>query len=116
MAALIETQNQKRQEFESEMAARKEGLDQEIRTIREGWEKEKKEHEAEIKERDSAEAKRREREKDEYGYSFKRDQQMVKDKFEDGKARMEKEIQLKKEQMDKELAEREKEGAEREEE
>jgi len=116
LAALIEAQNQKRQEFESEMAARKEGLDQEIRTIREGWEKEKKEHEAEIKERDSAEAKRREREKDEYGYSFKRDQQMVKDKFEDEKARMEKEIQLKKEQMDKELAEREKEVAEREEE
>jgi len=116
LAALIETQNQKRQEFESEMAARKEGLSQEIRTIREGWEKEKKEHEAEIKERDAAEAKRREREKEEYGYSFKREQQVAKDKFEDEKAKMEKEVQLKKEQMDKELAEREKEVAEREEE
>jgi hypothetical protein len=116
LAALIESQNQKRQEFESEMAARKEELNQEIRTVREGWEKEKKEHEAEVKERDAAEAKRREREKEEYGYDFKREQQLAKDKFEDEKAKTGKEIQLKKEQMEKELAERERAIAEKEEE
>ena len=116
LAALIESQNQKRQEFESEMAARKEELNQEIRTVREGWEKEKKEHEAEVKEREAAEAKRREREKDEYGYDFKREQQLAKDKFEDEKAKTGKEIQLKKEQMEKELAERERALAEKEEE
>jgi len=49
LAALIEAQNQKRQEFESEMAARKEELNREILAIREEWEKEKKEHEAEMK-------------------------------------------------------------------
>jgi len=116
LAALIEAQNQKRQEFESEMAARKEELNREILAIREEWEKEKKEHEAEMKERDAAEAKRREREKEEYGYSFKREQQLAKDKFEDEKAKTEKEIQLKKEQMEKDLTEREKAVAEREEE
>jgi len=116
LAALIESQNQKRQEFESEMAARKEELNQEIGTVREGWEKEKKEHEAEVKERDAAEAKRREREKEEYGYDFKREQRLAKDKFEDEKAKTEKEIQLKKEQMEKELAERERAIAEKEEE
>jgi len=115
-AALIEAQNQKRQEFESEIAARKEELNREILAIREEWEKEKKEHEAEMKERDAAEAKRREREKEEYGYSFKREQQLAKDKFEDEKAKTEKEIQLKKEQMEKDLTEREKAVAEREEE
>ena len=116
LAALIETQNQKRQEFESEIAARKEELNQEIRTIREAWEKDKKEHEAEIKERDNAEAKRRERENEEYSYAFKREQQLTKDKFEDDKAKTEKEIQLKKELMAKDLAERETVIAEREEE
>jgi len=116
LAALIEAQNQKRQEFESEMDARKQELTQEIQAMREDWGKEKKRHEAEIKERDAAEAKRREREKEEYGYSFKREQQLAKNKFEDEKAKMEKEIQLKKEQMEKELTEREKAVAEREEE
>ena len=96
LAALIEAQNQKRQEFESEMDARKQELTQEIQAMREDWGKEKKRHEAEIKERDAAEAKRREREKEEYGYSFKREQQLAKNKFEDEKAKMEKEIQLKK--------------------
>ena len=116
LAALIEAQNQKRQEFESEMADRKQEFNQEIQTIREEWGKEKKGHEAEMKERDAAEAKRREREKEEYGYSFKREQQLAKDKFEDEKAKTEKEIQLKKEQMEKDLTEREKAVAEREEE
>jgi len=116
LAALIEAQNQKRQEFDSEMDARKEELNREIQAIREDWGKEKKEHEAEIKERDAAEAKKREREKEEYGYSFKREQQLAKDKFEDEKEKTEKEIQLKKEQMEKDLTEREKAVAEREEE
>jgi len=113
---LIETQNQKRQDFESEIAARKEELNQEIRTIREGWEKDKKAYEAQIKERDAAEAKTREREKEEYAYTFRREQQLAKDRFEDDKAKTEKEIQLKKELMAKDLAEREKAIAESEEE
>jgi len=116
LAALIETQNQKRQDFESEIAARKEELNQEIRTIREGWEKDKKAYEAQIKERDAAEAKTREREKEEYAYTFRREQQLAKDRFEDDKAKTEKEIQLKKELMAKDLAEREKAIAESEEE
>ncbi|MCL6088174.1 MAG: hypothetical protein M1475_07150 [Actinobacteria bacterium] len=116
LAALIEAQNQKRQEFEIEMVARKKELDREIITTREEWEKEEKEYEAQIKERDAAEIKRREREKEEYGYAFKREQLLARDKFEDEMAKTEKEIQLKKEYMEKELAEREKTVAEREEE
>ncbi|MBW1714708.1 MAG: hypothetical protein JRJ77_02620 [Deltaproteobacteria bacterium] len=116
LAALIEAQKQRRQEFESEMAARKEELNQEIQIIREGWEKDKKAYEAQIKERDNAEAKTREREKEEYSYTFRREQQLAKDRFEDEKAKTEKEILLKKEQMEKDLAEREKAIAESEEE
>jgi len=108
LAALIETQNQKQLEFESEMASRKEELDREIKGIRVTWEKEKKDHEAQIIDRDSEEKKRRVREKEEFSYGFRREQQLAKDKFEDEKAKLEKELQLKKEQMEKELTEREK--------
>jgi len=116
LAALIEAQNNKRQEFELEMDVLKEKLDREIGTIREEREKDKKEYEAEIKERDVAEAKRREREKEEYNYTFKREQLLARNKVEDEMAKTEKEILLKKEYMEKELTEREEAVVEREEE
>jgi hypothetical protein len=116
LAALIESQNQKRQQFESEMAEKKEALSQEIEALRAEREKEKKEYEDEIKERDTAEKKRRDREKEEYDYSFKREQKLAKDKFEDEKGKLGKEIQVKSEQMESELREREKAIAEREDE
>jgi len=116
LAALIESQSQKRESFESEMAEKKEALSQEIEVLRAEREKEKNDYEAEIKERDIAEKKRRDREKEEYEYSFKREQKLAKDKFEDEKGKLEKEIQIKKEQMQSELREREKMIAEREEE
>jgi hypothetical protein len=108
LAALIESQNQKRESFESEMSEKKETLSQEIEALRAEREKEKNDYEAEIKERDIAEKKRRDREKEEYDYSFKREQKIAKDKFEDEKAKSEKEIQVKRVQMENELKEREK--------
>lgn len=116
LAALIESQNQKRQAFESEMAEKKEALSQEIEALRAEREKEKNDYEAETKERDMAEKKRRDREKEEYEYSFKREQKLTKDKFEDEKAKLEKEILIKKGQMENELKGREKAIAEKEEE
>jgi hypothetical protein len=116
LAALIESQNQKRESFESEMAEKKEALSQEIEALRAEREQEKKEYEEEIKERDMTEKKRREREKDDYEYSFKREQKLTKDKFEDEKSKLEKEIQVKKEQMESEIKEREKAIAGREDE
>ena len=104
LAALIESQNQKRQAFESEMASKKEVLNQEIETLRAEWEKEKDDYEATVKERDMTEKKRRDREKEEYDYAFKREQKLAKDKFEDEKAKLEKEVQIKKEQMEGELS------------
>jgi hypothetical protein len=116
LAALIESQNQKRQAFELEMAEKKETLSQEIETLRAEREKEKNDYEAEIKERDIAEKKKRDREKEEYDYSFKREQKLTKDKFEDEKGKLEKEIQIKRQQTESELKEREKTITEREEE
>lgn len=116
LAALIEAQNEKRQAFEAEMNAKKEALTREIETLREEWNREKAEYEAAIKERDAAEKKRRDREREEYEYAFKREQKLAKDKFEDEKAKLEKEIHLKKEQMEAELKAREKAILEKEEE
>ncbi|HXP61830.1 MAG TPA: hypothetical protein VN829_15150 [Dongiaceae bacterium] len=108
LGALLEAQNQKRTEFDTEMAREREELQSEIAFLRSEWDKEKKTHEAELKERDSTEKKARERERDEFYYVFKRDQQTIKDKLNDEKAALEKEIKLKREAADKELAEREK--------
>lgn len=107
LAALIEAQEIKRQEFEIEMAATREELGREVQTLRGEWEKEKKLRDADVREREAAEAKRREREKEEYRYAFTREQQLAKDQFEDEKARLERDIQQTKERMEQELAERE---------
>jgi hypothetical protein len=114
LAALIESQNIKRGEFESQMAVRRLELEREIQAIRADWEKDKKSHEALIKERDLMEVKSRERDKEEYKYSFKREQQLAKDAFEDERKKIERANQLKKEQMEKEFSEREKIISERE--
>lgn len=108
LAALIEAQNQKRQEFEIELRRQKEELAREIENTRADWEKEKKGHEAELREREALEKKARERDKEEFAYLFKREQQAARDKLNDEKAALEKEILAKRESMAKELAEREK--------
>jgi hypothetical protein len=106
LAALIEAQNQKRDVFEREAAQRKETLENEMRTTRAEWEKEKKEKEARMKELDAVEAKRRDREKEEFTYAFQREQQLARNKFADETAKLEKEVQARKEGLEKELKER----------
>jgi hypothetical protein len=114
LAALIEAQNQQRDAFETEMARQREELQTEITFLRAEWDKERKSHEAELKERDSVEKKAREREREEFYYALKRDQQTIKDKLNDEKTTLEKEIKAKREAAEKDLAEREKAIAEKE--
>jgi len=114
LMALLEAQNQKRQQFEAEIAEEKEEIEREIETTREEWGKEQEAHDAAIKERDAAEKKKRERETEEYKYQFEREQQLNKEQFEYEKAKLEREMQLKREEMEKDLFEREKVLKERE--
>ncbi len=97
LAALLEAQNQKCAEFETEMVSRKDALEQElnsrteelgrqIETTRENWKKEK----------------------EEYEYTYNRERQLAKDKFDDEKAKLEREIEEKRNQLEVEFAEREK--------
>jgi hypothetical protein len=107
LAALIEAQNQKETDFESEMTRRREELSAEIAETRAAWDKEAKAHEAELREREAAEKKARDREKDQFDYAFKREQQALRDKLADEKATLEKDLRQKKEAAEKDLAERE---------
>lgn len=107
LAALIEAQNQKRQEFAAEMEEKKESLREDIESTRAAWEKEQEDHDAAVKERDAAEKKRQTREKEEFDYAFKREQQAAADRFAYEKAKLEKELKDKKEQMEQELSARE---------
>lgn len=114
LEALIEAHHNKREEFEAEMAGTKEELTGEVDLIRAAWEKEKKQHEVEQKERDSIESKRREREKEDYRYAFAREQSVARDKYEDEKAKLERNAQYRKESLERELAQREQVIAQRE--
>lgn len=115
LAALIEAQKQKKQEFDEEMTGRKETLETEIQQKRLEWEKEKQEFEAAVKERNNEEKKLRERQKEEFDYNFKRDQQLSKNTFNDEKEKMGKELAAAKEAFEKKVAETEKNLNEREE-
>ena len=116
LAALIEAQHEKRQDFESEMAKKKEDLKGEIESTRSEWEQERAEYEMTAKERDAAEKKKQNREKEEFDYNFKKEQQQAKDRFEYEKAKLENEIKTRREQAENELKSREAAIAEKEEE
>jgi hypothetical protein len=114
LAALIEGQNRKRQEFDTEMTQHREELQREIDETRLAWQKERQAHDAELRDREATEKKARDREKEQFDYAFKRDQQTLRDKLNDEKGTLEKELKLKKETADKDFADRERVLVERE--
>lgn len=107
LAALIEAQNQKRRDFEAETTQQREELKREMDETRLAWQKERQTHEAELREREASEKKARDREKEQFDYAFKREQQSLRDKLNDEKSTLEKELRLKKEAGEKDLAARE---------
>lgn len=114
LAALLESQTRKRDEFESKMAAERETLEKEIADTRAGWDQEKKKWEAEAREWQAAEKKQRDRDKEEYDYAFKREQRLAKEAFQDEKAKLTKAIETQKADMESALSVREKAVADRE--
>ncbi len=114
LAALIESQNKKQEDFEARMAAEKERLSREIDDIRAHWEEEKRVRDAETKDWEGAEKKRRERQREEFDYGFKREQKMAIEALGDEKARLEKDIAAKKIELEAGLSTREKAVGEKE--
>ncbi len=126
LAALLEAQRQKKEEFdietrhkretfEREFAERKEKLENEISTTRVAWEKEKAQYGAANKESREIEEKERLRSKEEFAYNFKRENEQKKNQLNDELQQLEKELTLKREEFDKTVATKEGELREREE-
>jgi predicted nucleic acid-binding Zn-ribbon protein len=114
LAALIEAQARKQEEFDTKMAADKEQLSQDMENTRLRWAEEKQAREAAAKEWDAVEKKRRDREREEFDYGFKRDQKLAIEALEDQKARLEKEIATKRAEVEQGLEAREKMVSEKE--
>lgn len=114
LAALIEAEARKREEFDSKMADDKEHLSREIESTRLRWAEEKQAREAAAKEWDAVEKKRRDREREEFDYGFRRDQMLAIEALEDQKTRLEKEIATKRAEGEQGLAMREKAVSEKE--
>jgi VIT1/CCC1 family predicted Fe2+/Mn2+ transporter len=114
LVALLETQQQRREQFEAELNEKRETLLAEIVAKRQEWDKEVEAHDRQMKEQAAAEKKMRDRESEEYRYQLEREQRQAGEQFEYEKTKLEREIQLKKEEMEKDLLEREKALAARE--
>jgi len=114
LAALIEAQREKREQFEANMQERKEELEYEIETTRQGWKEEQQAHAAEIKEREEADKKKLQRDLEEFKYKIEREKQLLQEDFEFQKAKLEREAQFTREERERDLVAREKAIAERE--
>ncbi len=100
LAALIESQQNKRREFDEELTTRKRELEAEIRATREAWDAERKKHDEGVKQLEAEEKRRREREREEYEYTFAREKQLAKDRFADEQETLEREIAKKRRELE----------------
>jgi len=106
LAALIEAQQARKEEFEADMERRRFTLEEEMKEIREKWNREKAQREQEVREAAETLKKQRQREKDEYEYSFTREKELRKNALEDRLAAMEKEIDQKRRDFEQEFEQR----------
>ena len=106
LAALIEAQRAKKEQFERDMAAQKGAFEAEMQELRAQWQREKADHDRRIKEETEANGKQRQREKEEYEYAFAREQAQRKNAQEDELQALQKEIALKRSDFEKEYQQR----------
>ncbi len=108
LAALILTQKEKRQQYETDMAKRKEDFDNEIFEIRSSWDKERKTYELTKKEDQERIQKDRKREEDDYRYNLQQTRKKEQDVYNTNKEALDKELSERKVLFEREIAEREK--------
>lgn len=107
LAALLEAQKERRERFDGEMAEKKQSLEVEMASTRTAWKEEQKAHDGEVQAREAAEKKKRERDAEEYTYTFERQKRLAQEQFEYEKARMERETQLRRAELERDLTARE---------
>ena len=107
LAALIQAQQMKKEEFEKEMSLRKSEFAGEMAEARETWDKEKAAHDAQFKEKNEQGKKERDREEEAYEYDLNREREQRRNALEDELRALQKEITGKKEIFERDTASRE---------
>ncbi|MFH1191591.1 MAG: hypothetical protein V1670_05285 [Candidatus Omnitrophota bacterium] len=106
LAALIETQDKRRLDYEQEMEEKKNAFEHGMDALALEREEDRKRYDARLKEQQAEDNRTRQREKEDYEYVFKRDKQAALDKFTDEQVKKEKEFQIKREAIEKQMVER----------
>jgi chromosome segregation ATPase len=101
LAALVEAQKAKREEYESDWASRKAQLEEEIRATKAAWESEKQRHADEIAERNTEEKRGRQREQEEFDYDFEKKKRQARDQFEEEKLKLDRELETRREELNR---------------
>lgn len=86
---------------------KKRNIEQEMKAIKEQWEKEQRDHELAVKERDERLKREREREQEEYSYVLSMKRKKEKDTYEEEKSLMQRQLALEKDLKMKDIKERE---------
>jgi chromosome segregation ATPase len=106
LAALIDAQRIKKENFEQEITARKAAFESEIAELHAQWQREKTDHERQVKEQAEALKTQRQREKEEYEYNFAREKEQRKNALADELQALEKDIALKRSSFESEVQQR----------
>ncbi|MDY6843779.1 MAG: hypothetical protein SVW57_06785 [Thermodesulfobacteriota bacterium] len=107
LAALIQSQQVKKEKFDQEMADQKSDFDEEMSQLRENWAKEQADRAARLKEEKEELKKQKEREESDYEYNLNREREQRRNKLEDELQALQKEITQKKETFEQDLITRE---------
>lgn len=106
LAALIDAQRIKKEQFGQEMAAQKSEFEAEMQDARAQWQREKADHDRLVAEEKATLKKERQREKEDYEYAFAREQAQRKNALADELLALEKEIADKRSDFDHSVQER----------
>ena len=102
LAALIDAQRVKKEQFEREMQDQKGAFEAEMAELRIQWQREKADRDRRVKEQAEAIDKQRQREKEEYEYTFTRDKAQRKNTLDDELQTLEKELIVKRSEFENE--------------
>ena len=102
LAALIDAQRVKKEQFEREMQDQKGAFEAKMEEIRTQWQREKDDRDRHAKEQAEAIDKQRQREKEEYEYSFVRDKAQRKNTLDDELQTLEKGLAVKRSEFEHE--------------
>ena len=106
LAALIDAQRVKKEQFEREMQDQKGAFEAEMAEIRTQWQREKADRDRRDKEQAEAINKQRQREKEEYEYTFARDKAQRKNTLDDELQTLEKGLTVKRSEFENEFQNR----------